>query len=268
MRCFITLALVAVSYVEVSFSHARSLTRGAMSGLTDAKDSEMPKILIYITTHMSEHHKEFLKHCWPLALKNSYLLNSSDVLLYMTPEPGQVRESVEIVKETFKVQQNFTYHITNNLGYQGGAIAALRDASRNGWFHNYDWVIRLNPDVIIQNDKWLLHNMKNNKNAKLLYVSCRTAQYPEVRGVHTDFFALKVADEPINFDFVLTGKDNAEQNFSDKVNHIILHRQHMPVLNVYPLTEGHCRVDGNSNGPVFHFHIITVENGICPAKFY
>lgn len=135
--------LVVYCYYQIeSIGNIRYLQAVADSVKISGDDhSKMPNVLIYITTHMSQQHKDFLKHCWPLALKNSQLLNSSDIKVFMTPEPTQVHESIELLQDTFK-EQNFTYHINLNLGYHEGAIAAMLEAAKNGWFNGYDWVFR------------------------------------------------------------------------------------------------------------------------------
>merc|ERR1712037_104480 len=59
----------------------------------------------------------------------------------------------------------------------------MHDAFSNGWFDGYDWVIRINPDVVIYNETNIFKHLNN----------------PEVNGVfawcnqvlHTDFFAMR-----------------------------------------------------------------------------
>jgi len=233
-----------------------------------------PKVLIYITTHMSPQHKEHLKHCWPLALKNSQLLNSSDIKVYLTPEsPVGVGESIQLLKDTFK-GQNFTYHIHPNHGYHEGAISAIYDAAQYGWFDGYDWVFRMNPDVIIQDDTWMLDTIKNDVDASLLYVECLPHFTPILRNTrkaHTDFFGLKLSALPKG-QLLMTG-DNAEQLFSRQIAPIIAKGQHRHIPDTFPLIPVFCRVNGNPEGPVFHFQdnngwVGEVTNGICPATFY
>jgi len=103
----------------------------------DINISEIPKTLIYITTHMSQHHKDFLKYCWPLSISNSKLLSSADIMVYLTPNPGEEDESIQILNETFK-GNNLSYYIKENLGYHEGAKDALMTASDNGWFKEYE----------------------------------------------------------------------------------------------------------------------------------
>ena len=42
---------------------------------------------------------------------------------------------------------------------QMGAILALSEAEARGWFDGYDWVVRLNPDVIVSEDRFLRTHM-------------------------------------------------------------------------------------------------------------
>ena len=65
----------------------------------------------------------------------------------------------------------------------------LQMAEREGWFDGYDWVIRLNPDVIIRSDAHLLPLFARS-NVDAVFVSCPTRMAPALRlRVHTDFAA-------------------------------------------------------------------------------
>jgi hypothetical protein len=52
------------------------------------------------------------------------------------------------------------------------------------WFDEYDWVIRLNPDVLILDDKWLLEIMRNSS-IDGIFQDCTVCL------LHTDFFAVR-----------------------------------------------------------------------------
>lgn len=234
----------------------------------------MPKVLIYITTQMSTQHKEFLKHCWPLALKNSHLLNSSDVKIYITPITS-VRGVIPMLKETFKGQK-LTYHIHENLGLIDGAINAITFASKEGWFEGYDWVFRMNPDVIIQNDTWMLDTITNDPDASLLYTECRPHRPPVIGNVKTamtDFFALKPSAFPNGrLHTLFVRSRNAENQFTEQMREVIEKGQHRHVPDAFPLLNNGCRVNGNPLGPVVHYHddagsVPVVKDGVCPATF-
>ena len=79
---------------------------------------------------MSEDHKDFLKHCWPLALKNSKLLSQSDIMVYMTPEQDRtnIHKSYTLLMDIFK-RLILTVYLESNPGYAAGAVNALVDAS-------------------------------------------------------------------------------------------------------------------------------------------
>lgn len=89
-------------------------------------------------------------------------------------------------------------HDRSHLGMQEGAKAAISDASREGWFNDYDWVILVNSDVIIRNDTFMLDIMQNDPNATTaILVNCNgNNTSPKV---HTDFFAIKPGGHKICF---------------------------------------------------------------------
>merc|ERR1711862_874058 len=138
------------------------------------------------------------------------------------------------------------------------------EASKNGWFEGYDWIFRMNPDVIIQNDTWMLDIIENDANASLLYVDCALASSetstkenisPQtVNLIHTDFFGLKLAALPNgHLEKSNIGK-NFEFGFTKKMTSIIANKQHRHIPNAYPMVQHFCRINGNPFGPIFHFH--------------
>ena len=68
--------------------------------------SDMGRILLYITTHMSTTHFWYLDTCWPEALLRSSLLREADVLVYLT-SPKSVREkAIQQLNSTFYKNSN------------------------------------------------------------------------------------------------------------------------------------------------------------------
>merc|ERR1711862_44586 len=220
----------------------------------------------------SDAHVKMFKHCWPLAMQNSHLLNSSDIAVYMTPKPEKVKESVALIKDVFK-GRNLKYHISENQGWQRGAMLAVKEGSNLGLFDGYEWVFRLNPDVIIQNDKWFLDTMKNDANASLFYVEClfEGIKPPQVRAMHTDFFALKPGALPKGHLGTILHR-NAEMSFTRQMEPLIATNQHRHVPDVRPSRNHVCHVDGNLNGSVVHYHSKLrrrlIEASLCPATFF
>jgi hypothetical protein len=45
-----------------------------------------PRILLYITTHMSEQHEDFLQRCWPYTIANSKLVQMADIAVFLNTE--------------------------------------------------------------------------------------------------------------------------------------------------------------------------------------
>jgi len=279
MRTSSICILLIVSFILVHFQHnqtihIRHLQDSSNNNVADS-NSKMPKVLIYITTHMSQQHKEHLKHCWPLALKNSQLLNNSDIKVYLTPNPTEVNESIQLLKDTFPTQ-NLSYHINVNKGYHEGAIGAMSEGIKHGWFDDYDWIFRVNPDVIIQNDTWMLDIITNDNDASFIYIECQPHLTPRignnVRLVHTDFFGLKMSNPLIKECLLQQKEGGAEIAFSQQMAPIIEKGEHRHLPDSYPVIQGMCRVNGNPYGSVYHFQddfnwVVHIAEGNCPAHF-
>ena len=218
------------------------------------------KVLLYITTHMSELHSWYLKTCWPLALNHSFLLNSSDVAIYLNPKEEQRKEATDMLRDAFH-NQNLTIHIHGNHGKQTGAMAALSDATKEGYFAGYDWVIRVNPDVIIRDESFMLDVIQNDENATGLLIDCksevRKKRNPKAGIVaHTDFFAIKPSVLAKDA-FIDTDGPNAEAVFTQHIKGPILDQGGQRwIPNTHPLN-GQCRagVKRKRNVPhVIHIH--------------
>jgi hypothetical protein len=67
------------------------------------------------------------------------------------------------LQQTFR-SKHVTIYNHGPAGYQDGAIAALAEADTNGYFQGYDWVIRLNPDVLILDDTWIVQTITQKRN--------------------------------------------------------------------------------------------------------
>ena len=101
----------------------------------------------------------------------------------------------------------------SNPGYQVGAILALVEGYKHGWFEDYDWVIRVNPDVLIRNDTFILASMAVDS-VHGIFVDCHDKLCPTGRGcssrhVHTEIFAIR--PRAISLDALLhVSETNAE----------------------------------------------------------
>ncbi len=241
------------------------------------------KILLYITTHMPEMHTWFLKTCWPKAMENSFILNSTDVAVYLNTEEDKRIEAMELLQNTFS-GQNLVIHVRDkdkneadvDKLKQNGAMASLSDASREGWFSGYDWVFRVNPDVIIRNETFMLDVLHNDPNATGMLVDCHKFRRRRNAGlpikVQTDFFAIKPGVIPKGTFKETYGMDNAEELFTKQINETILNiGGHRWVPNTHPL-DTFCRVGGGSRRPwtethALHTHPKTENVTQCPIPF-
>ena len=123
------------------------------------------KLVIYMTTHLSKLHLSFLP-CWYDALHRLELFRYADLILYTSSDHDPVPDHI---RQLLPVRNKMILKYYKNTGYQNGAIQAMIDPflvqnnndNRTSWFDDYDWVIRLNPDVLIRNDTWLISTMMN-----------------------------------------------------------------------------------------------------------
>jgi hypothetical protein len=67
------------------------------------------------------------------------------------------------------------------------------DESTNttSWFDGYDWVIRLNPDVLIRREKWLRQTMLM-PDVDAILVDYTTPEQPLRLLLNTDFYAFRL----------------------------------------------------------------------------
>mmetsp|Transcript_28330 Transcript_28330/g.43257 ORF Transcript_28330/g.43257 Transcript_28330/m.43257 type:complete len:338 (+) Transcript_28330:189-1202(+) len=247
-----------------------NLSNSSMKPFTNLKDL---KILLYVTTHMSDVHKKFLKSCWSKAIEHSRILQSSDVTVYLNSKADR-READKIILNNTLGHNNLTIHERKNTGYQEGANDALKDAMVEKWWAGYDWVIRVNPDVILRDETALLDIMLKDPNATGIFINCRPIVGSMI--IHTDFFALKPAAlNPKRFQGHFKG--NAEKAFTADVYADILKTGGGRwLLSAEPLN-ALCRAGSGKNlakSPVAHHHPPsflrkndTLEDFVCPIQF-
>lgn len=153
-----------------------------------------------------------------------------------------------------------TYY--SNPGFQEGAILALVEGFKNGWFKDYDWVVRLNPDVLIKNDTFILASMAD-KNVSGIFVDCLDTPCPAGRGcpgrqIHTDFFAIR--PKAVSLDAVLAVNETIAERMATKAFSGIVKNKADAWLPGTDPNKGNCRVKG-ATSPVVHDHNLL---GTCP----
>jgi hypothetical protein len=171
------------------------------------------KIAIYMTTHGSKSHGRFLEKCWPGAIQKLKILSDAHLIFYTAVAPSpETMESLRgfqsIVVHQFEqlpIPANST-HAEREEQKQNGAKHAMIDpysisnhtdrknentTAITSWFHGYDWVIRLNPDVLIRREKWLRQTMLM-PDVDAILIDYSTPENP-LRRLNTDFYAFRPA---------------------------------------------------------------------------
>jgi hypothetical protein len=147
------------------------------------------KLLLFVTTHLSAEHLLFLSACWPTMLSQP-ALRRAHLHFFVTangacsPRPTlgwtscllrngsfDTRRNVQSVRNLFP-NASFAVHRVDssgdNHGKQAGAIASIMDRASKQLFASYDWVIRLNPDVILYDAQAIVSLMIDSRDAVLV----------------------------------------------------------------------------------------------------
>ena len=250
------------------------------------------KLLIYMTTHLSQTHISFLP-CWYDAIQRLEIFQYADLMLYtpnsFDPVPNEILQQLPF--------GNIIIKYYNNNGYQNGAIQAMVDPflfenntnqsdGAMSWFDEYDWVIRLNPDVLIRDDTWLMETMMDESidaifhdcYNRLLYPSLpyngqpRQPQ-PNLPKFHTDFTAfrpraihrellLSVPIETYN-DVKNRSTSNAEMHLTKSLWNIYQSERFAYVKGGNNSKPGVCRLEG-VDSPILHVHELA---HFCPYYY-
>ena len=217
-----------------------------------------PRILTYITSHLSSQHRAFLEGCWPGLLASLPLFRASDFMMFVTSGQAASGKRVDtgfITSLFSQAGKAITIHERPNPGYQEGAVLALVEGYRHGWFKGYDWVVRLNPDVLVRDDTFLLQAMGDDT-VHGIFVDCLDRPCPTGRRcedsiIHTDFFAVR--PRAVSRDAVLRlDGSNAEAAITRAFSGIVLDEADAWLPGAGP-HRGSCRVRGAAS-PVIHDH--------------
>ena len=209
------------------------------------------RFLVYITTHLSKIHYQYLDKCWRAMIGKSPLFKQSDFMMFVTESQGQ-KANMALINSVF-AESGIVVHTRENPGYQEGAILAFTEAIENRWFDKYDWIIRLNPDVMIRNDTFLLERFEDSRIhgifADCLDRDCPTGNRCADRLIHTDFFAVR--PNAISLSAVReTKQDNAELMITEAFSSIVKDGADSWVPGAGPHHD-YCRVGGKGS-PVIH----------------
>ena len=220
------------------------------------------KILVYITTHLSDIHYKYLDKCWRAMIAKSPLFKQSDFLMFVTESHGR-KANMTLINSVF-AETAISVHSRKNPGYQEGAILAITEAIENHWFDKYDWVIRVNPDVLIRDDTFLLERFGDSRIHGIfvdcLDRDCLAGNHCTNSMIHTDFFAVR--PNAISLSAVReTKQDNAELMITEVFSSIVKDGADAWVPGAGP-HRGYCRVEGKGS-PVIHSHAFRAMHPAC-----
>jgi len=199
-----TMYIVAQLIQAVSAGTSTMMLRGGYqhnaSRRVRAPRRTSTSVVLYVTTHASHQHMSYLE-CMPTLIRISPMLMKADVILYVGNHVSEdQKHSINQLLDKWPVG-NRIVHFDENPGKQEGAKFATHVGFSSGWFRGYDWVIRINPDVVIYNDNLIWPLMQKAENWGI-FVACGTYCEPHSGcapvQTHTDFFAVRPSRVPPN----------------------------------------------------------------------
>ena len=215
------------------------------------------KFLLYMTTHFPDKHVAFLP-CWKDAAERLDIFKYADLMLYTAVDPTE-----EQLK--FLPFRNTIIKRYENNGYQEGAVQAMLDPflGNVSWFDDYDWVMRVNPDVLIRADGWLMRTMLNSSVDMIVHECSPDQIYGKDRiTLHTDFYAIRprIVDRDV---LLAAPRDDAETHFSAVVRKTYDEGRFAYVDGAKNYQYHQCRIGGRES-PVLHVHEMSQ---FCPFYY-
>jgi len=217
------------------------------------------RVVLYVTTAASLQHLSFMA-CWPGVMRHLPRLSRADAILYV----GSNSSITNATKMAFRQLLGAwpcrvkTVHFGDNPGYQAGAMQAAHVAFAGGWFKGYDWVIRINPDVLIY-DEGPMFALMEKEDTWGIFVRCDGTcvdhtgcsgpagwKRGAIRQLHTDFFAVRPERVPAEAFATWKTERNAEEQAVRAFAWILSYRAD---TYIYNNTRDVCRVTG---GGVYH----------------
>lgn len=254
----------------------------------------LPRVLLFITTIFAEKHLQHFSCCWPKLMEQSHLLPHMDVMIFSnnTTRIPKVHlantryifrhnpsydikwappDELETIRQAGLESGKLSKSAAQQNAFQMGANLGLKLGFQHGWFQDYDWIIRINPDVIIRNSTFLVETMSSNdrpNGVDAILVDCNSTRLGVSR-MHTDFFAIRPAavlripkyyNNPNNntpfseMSVEKWNKDivNHEKTFYESILPLLRMKRHRWLPGTAN-SRGHCRVRGPGS-PVSHSH--------------
>jgi len=217
-----------------------------VSALTDTPSE---RVLLYFTTYPSPQHLQFMQECWPQLIQQSTLLSTADVLVYLggIVTPAFLQQWQAVLQ---KLPVNATLRYDElNPGYQQGAMRGMHEMLANGWWKGYDWVIRLNPDVLIYNDSYL-RVLMFPLDVRVSAVLANCLPNPASLVVHTDFMVLRSSALPLDAFADWKTFPNAERQATRAFAGVIGNNA-TAWIQLHNPWDSDCRIRGNG---IWHAH--------------
>jgi hypothetical protein len=267
--------------ISTTFTNTINITR---------KKKKSIKVLLFITTIFSDYHTQLFHCCWPKLLQHSQLLSKVHIAIFSNNVTQIPPNETYFTRQLFVNNPSFKFLFPSDsdldaiaaipgpkVRFQNGANLGPKLAFQhnNTWLTIYDWIIRVNPDVLIRQSDWLYQTM-NNPEVDAVLVKC------ERKKVHTDFFAVRPdvlwehwpdqEDSPFaNMQLSPISKQNPD-NQTRWVNHEstafyyfepILSRKRHEFLPDHEPSAGICRIRGTQS-PIVHDHeYCQVDANVC-----
>jgi hypothetical protein len=252
------------------------------------------QILLYITTHFSDQHVRYFRCCWPKLVQQSPLISRAHILIAATNSSEIPMHELQYLESLFSNNPSYTFKplpenfdhkcakykdaFNNRLKKSDNPLKVpvnLKQCLANqgvqagvklGWVFNstqshdravvvYDWMIRINPDVLIRKASWFLETMANST-IQGIFVDCNKRQ------LHTDFFAVRpsaLSPDAFSTMGVKANKLNHERTAYREFKHILEDGSSYRFVPDVEPSQGSCRVRGNG-ASVYHAHDSCIES--------
>ena len=241
--------------------------------LKDQMNVVSSRIVLYITTHFSDSHIRYFHCCWPTLVRDSPLIRQSHVMVAATNNTPIPIKEMEYLHGLFSETPSFQILWPNNVSHLSHCEPYKEPLNPNnkkkvsvsykqclanygvafGWsrVRSYDWMIRLNPDVVIRQSQWMLRAMTNTS-LDAIVIHCG----PNTRQLHTDFWAVRPQAVNATLPFQTMGRIghhlNHERTAFQNFRSILAMNRHMWVPHMDP-SQGVCRARG-PQAPISHEH--------------
>ena len=212
-------------------------------------------------------HSSFLKSVNVMIFSN----NETEIVIpSSSPETTTTTSIIDMTNQLFHHNPSLEYQFaslkeineiqqlsSNQLKFQTGANLGMKLGFEKGWFTNYDWVIRINPDVLIRNSSFVSNVIKGSDQSDVDGIFAKCSEKPQ--RIHTDFFAFRPrAMSPKAFATMST-----QPHTTNLLNHeYTAYKEFLPILqkrggarflpDIDP-SNGFCRLRGE-NAPIYHGH--------------